>query len=193
MAEVLLFHHVRGLTAGVMAFADELRAAGHDVHTPDLFQGRTFDTIEAGFDYATSVGDLESQAVEVAEQLPARLVYAGFSYGVKFAQQLAQTRAGASGALLYEACFPITGDWAFGPWPDGVDVQIHGMDDDEIFAHEGDIDAAREVVSILGPERAELFTYPGDRHLFADSSLPSYDAAAAELLTARTLDFLSRR
>ena len=84
------------------------------------------------------------------------------------AQRLAQTRPGAAGALLFESCIPITGEWAFGPWPDGVPVQIHGKDDDEFFAHEGDIDAARELVATV-PD-AELFTYPGDQHLFADSS-----------------------
>ena len=48
MAEVVLFHHAQGLTAGVNAFADDLRRAGHTVHTPDLFGGRTFPTIEEG-------------------------------------------------------------------------------------------------------------------------------------------------
>jgi dienelactone hydrolase len=106
------------------------------------------------------------------------------------AQKLAQTRPGARGALLFYSCIPITGDWAFGPWPDGVPVQIHGMDSDPIFAGEGDIDAAREIVATV--ENAELFLYPGDQHYFADSSLPSYDAEAAALLTRRVLDFLDR-
>ena len=106
------------------------------------------------------------------------------------AQKLAQTRPGARGALLFYSCIPVTGDWAFGPWPDGVPVQIHGMDSDPIFAGEGDIDAAREIVATV--ENAELFLYPGDQHYFADSSLPSYDAEAAALLTRRVLDFLDR-
>ena len=108
--------------------------------------------------------------------LPASLVYAGFSFGAATAQRFVQTRPGARGALLYEACIPITGEWAFGPWPDGVLVQIHGMDKDPFFALEGDIDAPRELVETVGPELAGLFVYPGDQHLFADSSLPSYDA-----------------
>ena len=106
------------------------------------------------------------------------------------AQKLAQTRPGARGALLFYSCIPITGDWAFGPWPDGVPVQIHGMDSDPIFAGEGDLDAAREIVATV--DDAELFLYPGDQHYFADSSLPSYDAEAAALLTRRVLDFLDR-
>ena len=99
---------------------------------------------------------------------------------------------GARGALLYESCIPITGEWAFGPWPDGVPVQIHGMDHDPFFALEGDIDAARELVETVGPELAELFVYPGDRHLFTDSSLPSYDADATALVLQRSREFLDR-
>jgi dienelactone hydrolase len=192
MTEVLLFHHIQGLTDGVVALADELRASGHTVHTPDLFDGRTFDSIEDGFAYAKGVGDaLDAKANSAADALPEALVYAGFSWGVGSAQRLAQTRAGARGALLYEACYPITGEYAFGRWPDGVPVQIHGKEDDQFFAHEGDIDAARELVATVGPELGALFVYPGGDHLFLDRSLPTYDADAAALVTHRTLHFLS--
>jgi dienelactone hydrolase len=193
MAEVLLFHHIQGLTEGVAAFAEELRAGGHTVHAPDLFDGRTFDSIDEGFTYAQSQGErLDERADSVAAPLPESLVYAGFSWGVAAAQRLAQTRAGAQGALLYEACFPITGEYAFGPWPDGVPVQIHGKAEDEFFAKEGDIDAARALVATVGPEQGELFVYPGDQHLFTDASLPSYDADAAALVLERSLGFLAR-
>jgi dienelactone hydrolase len=192
MTEVLLFHHIQGLTNGVVAFADELRASGHTVHTPDLFDGRTFDSIEVGFAYAQELGDApDAKANSAADALPEALVYAGFSWGVGPAQRLAQRRAGARGALLYEACFPITGEDAFGPWPDGVAVQIHGKEADQFFAHEGDIDAARELVATVGPELGELFVYPGGEHLFLDRSLPTYDADAAALVSQRTLHFLS--
>lgn len=194
MTEVLLFHHIQGLTDGVVAFADELRASGHTVHTPDFFDGRTFDSIEEGFAYAQGLGDApERQANSAADALSEALVYAGISWGVGPAQRLAQTRPGALGALLYEACYPISGDYAFGPWPDGVPVQVHGKADDEFFAHEGDIDAARELVATLGPELGELFVYPGGEHLFFDRSLRGYDAGAAVLVTQRTLEFLSKR
>ncbi|MGZ4445342.1 MAG: dienelactone hydrolase family protein [Nocardioides sp.] len=193
MTEIVLFHHIQGLTSGVLAFADELRAAGHTVHTPDTFSGRTFETIEEGQAYAGEVGfDVLGEAAEAAAAaLPAEVVYAGFSLGVMPAQRLAQTRPGARGALLFHACVPVTGEWAFGPWPDGVPVQVHGMDADPFFADEGDIDAARELVETVG-EGAELFVYPGDQHLFADSSLPSYDPEASALLTERVLEFLAR-
>lgn len=192
MAEVLLFHHAQGLTPGIVAFADDLRAAGHAVHTPDLFEGRTFSSIDEGLAFAKEVGfeNLLEQGVRQADGLPPNLVYAGMSLGEMMAQKLAQTRPGARGALLFYSCIPITGEWAFGPWPDGVPVQIHGMDNDPIFVGEGDIDAAREIVELV--DDAELFLYPGDRHYFADSSLASYDAGATALLTARVLEFLAR-
>ncbi len=192
MAEVLLFHHAQGLTPGVIAFADELRGAGHTVHTPDLVDGRLFDSIDEGMAYVREIGfeEIAERGARAAEDLPAELVYAGFSLGEMPAQKLAQTRPGARGALLFYSCIPISGEWAFGLWPAGVPVQIHGMDADPIFVGEGDVDAAREIVDTV--EDAELFLYPGDQHYFADSSLPSYDAEATALLTRRVLDFLAR-
>jgi dienelactone hydrolase len=192
MAEVLLFHHAQGLTPGVRAFADDLRAAGHTVHTPDLFDGRMFQSIEEGLAHIREIGfdEARERGVRVADGLPSELVYAGFSFGVLPAQKLAQTRPGARGALLFYSCLPISGEWAFGPWPDGVPVQIHGMDNDPIFVGEGDVDAAREIVGKA--EDAELFLYPGDQHYFADNSLPSYDADATALLTRRVVGFLDR-
>jgi dienelactone hydrolase len=192
MAEVLLFHHALGVTPGITGFADELRAAGHIVHVPDLFDGRTFASIDEGMSFIKSQGfdALRERGLRTTDGLPAQLVYAGMSFGETIAQQLAQTRPGARGALLFYSCIPISGEWAFGPWPDGVPVQIHGAEQDPIFAGEGDIDAAREIVANVAD--AELFLYPSDQHYFADSSLPSYDRAAAALLMRRVLDFLDR-
>ena len=190
MAEILLFHHVQGLTPGVSAFADELRAAGHTVHTPDLFDGRTFPTLEEGMAHAGAIGfgTILDRGVTAAESLGTDLVYSGFSMGVMPAQKLAQSRAGARGALFFYSCLPVT---EFGSeWPAGVPVQVHGMDADPFFADEGDLDAARALVD--STEQAELFLYPGKVHLFADSSLPSYDRAATELMTSRVLEFLSK-
>jgi len=190
MAEVLLFHHAQGQTQGFKAFATELRDAGHNVHTPDLFDGRTFPSIDEGVAYASEIGfgDLIERGVSEADQLPHEVVYAGFSLGVLPAQKLAQTRPGAAGALLFYSCVPMS---EFGSWPAGVPVQIHGMDADPYFVGEGDIDAAREVVD--SADQGELFLYPGDQHYFADSSLPSYDPKATALLTERVLDFLRAR
>jgi dienelactone hydrolase len=192
MAEVVLFHHAQGLTPGVVAFADELRRAGHTVHTPDLFQGRTFASIDDGMRYAGEVGfpdEMIARGVRAVEGLPAGLVYGGFSLGVLPAQFLAQTRPGARGALLFYSCVPVS---EFGSdWPGGVPAQIHGMDADPIFVGEGDVEAARQLVEQA--EDAELFLYPGDQHYFADSSLPSYDPDATALLLQRVLEFLRTR
>jgi dienelactone hydrolase len=164
------------------------------VHTPDLFHGERPMTIDDGVALAESIGPevLGQRADQAVADLPEGLVYGGFSFGASVAQQFAQTRSGARGALLYEGCLPISGEWAIGPWPDGVPVQIHGMDKDPFFALEGDIDAARELVETAGPELAELYMYPGDRHLFTDSSLPSYDPDAAALVVQRSREFLDR-
>ena len=192
MAEVLLFHHAQGLTPGVRAFAEDLRSGGHTVHTPDLFDGRTFGSIDEGMAHikASGMDELVERGERTADDLPQDLVYAGFSFGEMIAQKLAQTRPRARGALLFYSCIPISGEWAFGPWPEGVPVQIHGMDNDPIFVGEGDVEAAREIVEKV--KDAELFLYPGDQHYFADNSLPSYDPEATALLTKRVLEFLAR-
>jgi dienelactone hydrolase len=188
MAEVLLYHHVQGLTEGVLSFADELREQGHTVQTPDLFAGRRFDTIEEGMAFAREAGfdTLAERGVAAAEGLGSDVVYAGFSFGVMIAQQLAQTRPGARGAVLMSACLPVS---EFGEaWPDGVQVQVHGKDGDPFFVE--DLEAARALVE--STDQAELYLYPGEEHLFADASLAAYDAAAAALLTERVLQFLAR-
>jgi dienelactone hydrolase len=189
MTEVLLYHHIQGLTDGVLSFADELRRAGHTVHAPDLFDGRRFDTLEDGMAYARDVGfgSLGERGVAAAEGIRNDAVYAGFSFGVMVAQQLAQTRPGARGALLMYSCLPVS---EFGEqWPPGLPVQIHGKDADPFFLE--DLEAARALVA--SSESAELFLYPGDEHLFADSSLPAFDASAAALLNERVLAFLDAR
>ena len=190
MAEVLLFHHAQGQTSGFHAFADELRQAGHTVHTPDFYDGRTFATLEAGIANAKEIGfgNLLETGVRAADGLSSELVYAGFSLGVMPAQQLAQTRPGARGALFFYSCLPVS---EFGDaWPESVPAQIHAMDADSFFVDDGDLETARELVE--STKQAELFLYPGNQHLFADSSLPSFDASATALLTQRVLEFLKR-
>jgi dienelactone hydrolase len=188
--EVVLFHHVRGLTDGVRALAEALRAHGHTVHTPDFFGGRTFGSLEDGFAAVRAEGEgaLDAWADDVVAELPSELVYAGVSLGVVPAQRLAQTRPGAVGAVLLEACIPPS---EFGTgWPGQVPVQVHGMERDPFFGLEGDLDAARELVAQA--DEGELFVYPGDVHLFTDSSLPSYDATATAQVVERIQGLLSR-
>jgi dienelactone hydrolase len=186
MAEVLLFHHALGLTSGCLAFADQLRDAGHVVHTPDLFDGRTFTEVQEGVAHAEEIGfdTVIERGRAVAESLPNQLVYAGFSLGVLPAQMLAQTRPGAQGAVLIHAAIPLS---EFGgSWPEAVPLQVHTMEDDGW----GDADVARELDDAI--EHAEVFLYPGDRHLFTDNSVVDYDDAAAALLRGRVLEFLDR-
>jgi dienelactone hydrolase len=187
MSDVLVYHHVQGLTDGVRSFAETLRRSGHTVHTPDMFGGRVFDTIDEGMAFAgdAGFGALAERGVAAAQTVPPEAVYAGFSFGVIPAQQLAQTRPGARGALFMHSCLPVSEFEQ--PWPDGVPVQVHGKDADPFFLE--DIEAARALVD--SADRAELFLYPGEEHLFADASLPGYDADAAALLTERVLAFLT--
>ena len=184
MADVLLFHHAQGLTAGCLALADELRAAGHVVHAPDLYEGRTFGELADGVAYAEEVGfdTIVERGRLAAESLPPDLVYLGLSLGVMPAQTLAQTRPGAKGAVLVHAA--VSTEY-LGPWPEGVPLQLHTMEDDE----QGDADVARELAEEV--KGAELFLYPGDRHLFTDKSLAAYDEEATALVKDRVLRFLA--
>jgi dienelactone hydrolase len=189
VAEVVLFHHAHGLTPGVASFAERLAEAGHTVHVPDLYEGQVFVDLATGLDYAQEVGfgTIAERGLIAAEGLRADVVYAGFSLGVLPAQMLAQTKPGAAGALLFSACVPVS---EFGEvWPANVPVQVHAMAADELFVDDGDLDAARALVA--GAADGELFLYPGDKHLFADRSLSSYDEVAAVLMMERVLAFLN--
>lgn len=188
MTEIVLFHHAQGLTSGVVALADRLEAAGHTVHLPDVYDGKTFGDLDSGIANAQAIGfqKLLDDAVAATEGLPADVVYLGLSLGVMPAQQLAQNKPGARAAVLVGSAVPAE---EFGTWPAGVPLQIHAMDADPIFVGEGDIDAARELVATAG---AEFFLYPGDAHLFIDNSLSDYDEAATELFLERTLALLER-
>ena len=184
MAEIAVFHHAQGLTRGVQVFADELRAAGHTVHTPDMYEGNTFDSLDDGMGYAREVGfeTILERGRQAAEGLPEEIVYAGFSLGLMPAQLLAQTRRGAQGAVLLHGAIPPA---EFGEWPHGLRAQIHTARDDDW----GDVDVAEELAASV--DTVELFVYPGDRHLFTDSSLPDYDEEAASLVKQRVLGFLA--
>jgi len=184
---ILLFHHAQGRTKGFLAFADWLRASGYAVHAPDLYEGATFATVDEGVANAQKVGfeEIIRRGVAAAESLPTDLVYAGFSLGVLPAQKLTETRPGARGALFYHGCIPQP---SFGPWPAGVPVEIHMMENDKWL--EEDLDAAKAMERDV--PNAKLWLYPGSGHLFADSSSPDYDEAAAALLRERTLAFLRR-
>lgn len=186
MAEILLFHHIQGLTSGVHTFAERLRVAGHTVHTPDSFEGRTFGSIEEGAAYCAEVGfeEIRERGVRAADELPAELVYAGFSLGAMPAQKLLQTRPGGRGGLFLHG---FADPAYFGAWP-GVPAQVHAMADDEFWLE--DQDAARAAAA--AHPGIEIFTYPGSGHLFTDDSLDDYDQAASDLVVERCLALLDR-
>jgi dienelactone hydrolase len=132
MTEVLLFHHAHGQTAGFRAFADELRAAGHVVHTPDLYEGKTFAELADGVGYAEQVGfdTIVERGVKASQGLRPDIVYAGFSLGTLPAQMLTQTREGASGALLLHGCTPtgdghLFADPSLGEFDEGAAALLH--------------------------------------------------------------------
>ncbi|KWR69698.1 dienelactone hydrolase [Arthrobacter sp. W1] len=193
MATIVLFHHVQGLTPGVQQMAAELRAAGHTVHPVDLFAGKLPKDVEAGIQLANKVGEdkIQQRVDKLFKNLPSELVYIGTSWGAALAQQCAQQRPGAVAAVLLESFVDLEAEWSFGPWPEGVPVQIHGMDQDPFFAKEGDLEAAQRFARNEGAGLAELFTYPGDKHLFTDSSLPSHDPQARALVMKRIKKFLA--
>jgi dienelactone hydrolase len=182
MAEVVVFHHALGLTDPVRRFAATLRGAGHTVHTPDLYDGRTFDAIEDGMAHSEEIGGptaIVDRARAAVESLPSEVVYVGFSLGVLSAQSLAQTRPGARGAVLCYSALPL-GQWGDdwpATWPDGVRLQLHILEGDEDFEF-----AQALAATVPG---AELFVYPGTEHYFAE-----HDDQAAALLTQRVLAFL---
>lgn len=191
MTEVVLVHHVQGLTDGVLAFAEGLREGGHVVHAPDLFGGERPATIEEGLALVQAQdAAIDERLSALIRQVPTDVVWTGISWGVSVAQRFAQLREGARGALLYAACFPLEGEWAFGPWPAGVPVQVHGKERDPFFAEEGDLAAARRLAEVVGPELAQVFVYPGEEHLYVDSALPSYDAEATALTLQRSREML---
>jgi dienelactone hydrolase len=190
MAEVVVFHHAQGLTDGVRALADDVRGAGHVVHLPDLYEGRTFAELADGVGYAQDVGFetiVERGRAFASELSGDGVVYAGLSLGVLAAQLLAQTRPGAAGALLLHSC--VAPSELGGAWPQGVPVQIHLMDaDPHALPPNEDLAAARALDATVAGAR--LFLYRGDRHLFSDRGLAEYDEAATTLLMERALAFL---
>jgi len=189
--QVVVYHSAYGLRPAVIEFADRLRAAGHQVHTPDLYDGEVFsdrnDAIrkiqELGFD------TLLERAREAVEDLPPDLVYAGFSNGGVCAELLAATRAGARGAVLIHAPLMVR-DLGWTVWPSNVPVQVHFADKDPI-KNQAVIDALSARVRQSGSE-FEQFEYEAPGHLFADPAFPVYNSNAAELMTQRVLEFLER-
>lgn len=194
MAELVLFHSALGLRPGVIAAADQLRAAGHTVHTPDYYDGEVFDDLDDGLRKRDALGNAEivRRAREAVAELPTGLVFAGFSLGADPAELLAASRPGALGAVLMHGAVPVEGFSEFGVdrWPEGVPVQVH-------YAAEDPWVEAEEVAPLGDAVRGagaafEAHAYPCSGHLFADPDLPEYDRASSEEMWRRVLAFLDR-
>ena len=193
MADIVLFHSVFGLRPAVGQDADRLRAAGHTVHTPDLFAGHTFDDYEAAFAWAEKSGiddRLDDLTRASVESLPSDLVYAGYSFGGYCAEMLAANRPGAKGLLLFHSAVSLE-NLGVKSWPGSVPVQVHYALDDP-YREQEELEPLEASVRASGAA-FELYDYDIPGHLFTDRGLPDeYDEASAELLYGRVLDFLAK-
>ncbi len=189
MSDVVVFHHALGLTSGCRTLAERFEGDGRRVHTPDLYDGRTFSELSAGVAYAQEIGfdHIAERGRAAAEELTEEAVYIGISLGVLPVELLAQTRSGARGAVLVSGAVPLS---EFGgAWPAGVPLQIHMMDADPLVTDEGDLATAHGIVATL--DDAELHLYHGSSHLFVDDSLADYDESATALVVERVLRLLT--
>jgi dienelactone hydrolase len=188
--EIVLFHSALGLRPAVREFADHLRAAGHTVHTPDLFEGALFDNLAEGMRRRDEIGieALIGRAQAAVEGLPDPVVFGGFSMGSTAAEFLAATRPGARAAILMHGAFDPA---AFGieAWPD-VPVQVHYANGDP----EVDLEGIRALESAVGAAGSpvEVYAYDGGGHLFEDAAYDGHNAASAESMRKRVLGFLTR-
>ncbi|MEU0811453.1 dienelactone hydrolase family protein [Streptomyces sp. NPDC005970] len=185
---ILLLHSMYGLRPAVHAAADRLRAAGHEVHVPDLFEGRTADSAEEGMALKEEIGgdELLRRAVIAAAPLSDRgVVYAGFSLGGSIAQNLALRDEKARGLLLLHGTSDLPDDAA----TDGLPVQLHVADPDPFEPHDW-LNAWYLRMGRAGAD-VEIYRYPGAGHVFTDPELPDYDEEAAEATWKVALGFLS--
>ncbi|MEV5158156.1 dienelactone hydrolase family protein [Streptomyces sp. NPDC053728] len=185
---IMLFHSTYGLRPAVHASADRLRAAGHEVRVPDLFEGHTFETVEEGLAFKEEVGKdelLKRAVLAAAPYSDQGLVYAGFSFGASVAQTLALGDAKARGLLLLHG----TSDIAENASVDELPVQLHVADPDPFESHDW-LTSWYLQMQRTGAD-VEVYRYPGAGHLFTDPDLPDHDEDAAELAWKVSLGFLA--
>jgi dienelactone hydrolase len=183
MASVALFHSVYGLRPAVRWAAERLRAAGHQVVAPDLYQAAAVDSIDEGFLLAENAGweNLLDRARAAVSVLPPDAVLAGFSMGSGLAEALLAERPEAAGMLLFAGAGPAE-------VPAGTRVQLHLADPDD-FVPSADLHAWIEGMT-RSDALFEVFRYPGVGHLWLDHGLPDHDVLATELTWQRCLEFL---
>lgn len=185
---IMLFHSTCGLRPAVHASAERLRAAGHEVRVPDLFEGHTFETVEEGMAFKEQLGKdelLKRAVLAAAPYSDQGLVYAGFSFGASVAQTLALGDAKARGLLLLHG----TSDIAENASVDELPVQLHVADPDPFESHDW-LTSWYLQMQRTGAD-VEVYRYPGAGHLFTDPDLPDFDQAAAELAWKVAIGFLA--
>lgn len=182
MADILLLHSALGLRPGVHAFADRLRALGHEVVVPDYYEGHVFEQEAPGIAHRDAHPEYFEAVRELAAQLPPETALIGMSLGSFFAQRLAARRPSARAAILMHSVTAPRHDWS------GVPVQVHRHDDDPWIAP-GDVVALGAAVEASGAPFEDHVT-PGRGHLFADPDLPGYDEAATRATVERIDAFL---
>lgn len=188
MTDLILFHSMYGLRPAVHEAAERLRAAGHHVVVPDLFDGRTADTVEEGMAIKDEYGRDELLRRAVAASAPhsdAGLVYGGFSLGASLAQTVALADERARGLVMLHG----TADLGDDVTADGLPVQLHVADPDPFEPH--DWQTAWYLRMRKAGADVEVFRYPGAGHLYTDPELPDHDAEAAERTWRVVTDFLA--
>ena len=189
--EIVLLHSALGLRPAVLDWANYLRAAGHRVHTPDVFDGETFANVEDGIRKRDAVGipELMRRTWAALADLPAGLVFVGWSLGAAAAEVLAATRPGARAAILLHAVVPLA---ALGTphWPAGVPIQIHYAKNDP-WVPEASLQAFQSAVA-SAKTRVDVFSYDGVPHMFDDAGLPGHAPDATALVRERIASFLEQ-
>jgi dienelactone hydrolase len=186
---IILYHSAYGLRPAVLRFADALRAAGHGVATPDLYDGEVFSRLEDGIRKRDSLGvpEIMRRASAAVQATPSASVFAGFSLGAAAAFAVGTRYPGARALLLMHGALNPE---AVGmkQWPAGLAVNVHYAKADP-WVDEGDVTRVERAARAAGARFAS-FTYECTGHLFADEELPDYDAPSAALILERTLQFL---
>jgi dienelactone hydrolase len=185
VAHIALFHSVYGLRPAVIAAAERMRAAGHEVITPDLYAGPAATTIDEGFALSAQIGwtAIMRRALDAVRDFPEGAVLAGFSMGAGVVGDLLPDRGATAGLLLFHG---IGGDPAV--VRAGLPVALHIADCDAFFPA-NHVMAWSAALTGAGAV-LDLYTYPNVGHFFTDPGAPDYNEAAADLVWERSLSFL---
>jgi len=186
MAQLVLFHSACGLREVELTAARRLRAAGHEVLTPDLYAGQAADDLDTALSLMDAIGweVICGRARQALDPVPGRAVLAGFSMGAGVIGSVWDRRPQAAGVVLLHGIAPVPASVR-----PGLPVQVHVADEDRF--------APRQAVAqwqdgaVDAGVAAEVFTYPGAGHFYTDARLADYHAFSASLTWQRVTAFLS--